>query len=102
MKSRSLFLCASTLLGLALSGLLPFSAPALAQNTSADGATQGTTSSPGATRTDAAGQRGTDTGPTSDAGPGANPPASQTGVGARGTKVGPSTEPKAPAKGQGQ
>jgi hypothetical protein len=84
------------LASLSLVGVLALTVPTLAQNTSGN-ATGGTDQT--APEQTGVGPRGSKVGPSTDPGlAGRGPtssPASKTGVGARGSKVGPSTEPPA-------
>lgn len=64
-------------------------APAMAQNTQGNSSTD---NGPKASQT-GVGQRGTEVGPSTQPGQPSQPGASQTGTGPRGTEVGPSTNP---------
>ena len=81
---------------LSLVGVLAFTVPTLAQNTAGSSTEGGDQTAPGKT---GVGARGSKVAPSTDPGlAGRGPtssPASKTGVGPRGSKVGPSTEPPA-------
>ena len=81
---------------LSLVGILAITAPTLAQNTSGTATGGADQTAPGQT---GVGPRGSKVAPSTDPGlAGRGPtssPASKTGVGVRGSKVGPSTEPPA-------